>query len=98
MEWSGPGFVPGGRITSGFEKKIHGRSASRANSAMQRSRAVLVLGMDVGPILDQATDRRDLSFCVPCRSSDESVRRVMQRSAFAMILCCVRIGTGCEQH
>ncbi|HMC28276.1 MAG TPA: hypothetical protein VKM56_10845 [Verrucomicrobiae bacterium] len=59
---------------------------------MQRSRAVHVLQTDVGAMMKKAADRLDLSFGIPCGTSDEAVCGVMQRGASAVILRRVRIG------
>ena len=93
----GPGLILDHRITSGPQKRFHGRSAPCSDGAVQRSRAVHVLQMNVGPFVKEAMDRLYLSFRIPCGTRDEPIRRVMQRAASATIPCRVRIGA-CGQQ
>jgi hypothetical protein len=94
---SGAGLVLQLGITEGSEKKSHRRSAPRSHSAVQRSRAIHVLQMDVRSPAQQATDRLYWLLLISFVTSDEAIRRVMQRAAFAMILCRVRIGVGASK-
>jgi len=88
----GPGFVLDRRVASGSEKKVDGGGAPCSDGAVERSRAIHVLQMDVRSLVKEATDRLYLSFRIPCGTRDEPVCGVMQRSAFAAIRRRVRIG------
>src|SRR2546425_9753821 len=56
MKRCGPGFVFQGLVTACSESKSHCGSAPRPDGAMQRSRTVLVLRMNVGAFFEEATD------------------------------------------
>jgi len=97
MKRGGSGFVSRGRVTACSEKTSHGGSASRPDGAMQWSSAVLVLRMNVGAFVEQATDCRHLFFGIPRGAADETVRGVVQRAASAVVRRRVRVGTRHQQ-
>ena len=93
----GPGLVPQRRITPRFEKAFYGSGTSRTNSAVQRSSAILVLGIDVSARVEQAADGLHLPFGIPRGAIDVTIRCVVQRAAMTMVSSCVWVGSGVEQ-
>src|SRR5262249_53903069 len=77
MKRGGPRFVFRGRVTACLEETSHRGSASRADGAMQSGRAILVLGMKVGPMLQEAANGRHLPFGIPGGTDDVTVGGVV---------------------
>ena len=64
---------------------------------MQRSGAILILRMDVGAFVEEATDGLYLPFGIPRGTADETVGCIVQRAAAAVIRCRVWVGAHCQE-
>jgi len=97
VERSGAGFVPHSRISPGFEEISHGGRAPGSDRAVQRRSAILILQMNVGAAIDEATKRFDLSGRIPNVTTDAPIRRIMQWGAVTMVLRRVWVGADSQQ-
>ena len=70
-------MVPEHRISAGLEQVANGGGTACPDGSMQRSSAILVLGLNVGSGLEQNTDGFDLAFRIPFRAGDEAIRGIM---------------------
>ena len=79
------GFVSQRKVTAGFKQASHRLGATGANSAVQRSGAILVLPVDPGAGFEQAADSFHLLAGAPRRAGQARIRRIMQRAALTMV-------------
>src|SRR6266568_48397 len=98
MKRCGAGYVFQHGIAPCPEQTSHRGSAPRSHGAMQSRRTVLVLRMDIGAFVEEATNGLRLPLGIPRGTVDETVRCVVQRGASAMICRRVWVGAGRQQE
>src|SRR5262249_30875627 len=97
MKWRRARLIFQSWIGACLEQQSDSSNASRSNGPVQWSRAIAILCVDHGAGIEKAADRFQLPFFIPGRASDVAIGRIVQRTAVAAVVCCIRIGACLEQ-